>query len=516
MARKTFMEGWTKSRLCGYKPAIAIIVALLLLAIVPSPAAASPLEITNVSSGNITETTAVITWTTDELGNSTVYYGNSTELDLSESSSDFTLNHTINLGNLTSGTLYYYRVSSTNQSGNTTISPGNETFYTFNTEPYPPRIWGVSVGDITDTSATVTWMTDRLADSAVEYGKTLSLGQSIYDFALVLNHTIILPALEPSTLYHFRVISTNQYGNTTTDSNGPDFYTFTTGLPPPTISGVGVTNVIDTSVTVTWTTNQLGNSSVFYGTTTALGDIASSPEVSDNHAINLTGLIPDTLYYYRVSTTNTEGRTSVSPEDDFYTFKTAVRIELQGWGWCTNYSKVVPATLDGYALFIEREHAPESYSMQAWGNFTLQPPDMPAEIISLDMYGSRVRSLFYLRQEETGKSATFEGVWIDGNDTQSYIMIEGSIALPNPEGEAFKTARLCFTLLRTPEVEVPAKEPDGFAADVEVVIAWFTKYFDRFIDALIGTGVGDILSNILTKIMILIAEIRALGTPYTP
>jgi len=46
----------------------------------------------------------------------------------------------------------------------------------------------------------------------VEYGLTFSYGSSIADPTLTTNHAILLRNLTPSTLYHFRVTSTNLYG----------------------------------------------------------------------------------------------------------------------------------------------------------------------------------------------------------------------------------------------------------------------------------------------------------------
>jgi len=152
--------------------------------------------------------------------------------------------------------------------------------------------------------------------------------------------------------------------------------------------------------------------------------------------------------------------------------------------------------------------------VHAVGNLTLQVGHATPEIVPVDLYGSRVRSLFYLRQEVTGESSTFTGTWITGNDTQFYILTSGLLALPNPEGQSFKTARLYYLLLRTPGGDIPEKQPDGFAADLDTFIAWSTKYADRTITALVGTDVGRIIAEIIARIMTLIAQIRALGTPY--
>ena len=415
------MKGWAKARLREHKPAIAAIVALLLLWLIAAPASASPLTITNVSSGNITQTTATITWTTDQLANSTVNYWNDFPPGLTATDSAFVLDHTVNLTGLTPNTTYFYEVSSTNEAGN----------------------------------------------------------------------------------------------ETQVNNNGGQFYSFKTMMLAPTISGVSASDVTDTIATISWTTDEQANSAVNYGNSTPPGSTVSDGNLTYNHILNLTGLTPGTLYYYEVSSANSEGTATVSPGNGtYYTFTTAVHLDLEGWGWCTSYGDVATATLVGYATVVERGNDSQSFSVHAVGNLTLQVGNATPEIVPVDLYGSRVRSLFYLRQEVTGESSTFTGTWITGNGTQFYIMTSGLIALPNPEGQSFKTARLYYVVLRTPGGDVPEKQPGGYAANWDTFIAWSTKYWDRTITALVGTGAGHILAQILAKITILIANIRALGTPY--
>ena len=514
------MKRRLKTRLWEHKMAIAVLTAVLLLAVPVAPASASPLTVSLVTAGNITDTLATITWATDELATSMVNYGNTTDLGSTASDGTLITDHAISLTNLTPAMLYYYEVSSTNEEGNTTVDNNGGAYYTFTTAApgtTPLTISSVAAGNITDTSATITWITNEPATSLVNYGNTTALGSTVSDSALITDHAISLSNLTPAMLYYYEVSSTNAEGNTTVDSNGGAYYTFTTGMPPPTISGVWAGNITDTSAIITWTTDQLGNSTVNYGTTTALGSTVSDSAFTFNHAINLTGLTPDTLYYYEVSSTNADGNTAIDNNNGaYYTFTTAKHLELQGWGWCTNYGKIADATLAGYVFVVERANAPESYSMHAVGNLTLHLSDTSIETIALDMYGSRVRSLFYLRQEETGKSASLKGTWIDADAGKYYIGTEGMIALPNPEGEAFKTARLCFVLLRTPEVDVPVKEPGSFVEDLEYLQTTFVKFFDGLIDRLMLTDFADILGRVLAKIMVMLAAVRELGTPYIP
>jgi len=201
------MKGWSKARLREHKPAIAVIVALLLLWLLAVPASASPLEITDVSSGNITQTTATITWTTDLLANSTVNYGNDSPPGLTASDSAFDTNHVVNLTDLSPDTLYYYEVISTNQAGNETQVDNNGGFYyTFTTMMLPPTISEVSASNITDTTATITWTTDQQTDSTVNYGNTTEVLLTASDITPVSNHTINLAGLTPSTQYYYEVI----------------------------------------------------------------------------------------------------------------------------------------------------------------------------------------------------------------------------------------------------------------------------------------------------------------------
>jgi peroxiredoxin len=74
----------------------------------------------------------------------------------------------------------------------------------------PPVISDVEVQNISELCATITWKTDDLATTQVEYGRTdayeltRSAGES-----LTTEHTVRLIGLKPKTLYHFRVISGN-------------------------------------------------------------------------------------------------------------------------------------------------------------------------------------------------------------------------------------------------------------------------------------------------------------------
>ncbi|MEW5977323.1 MAG: malectin domain-containing carbohydrate-binding protein [Acidobacteriota bacterium] len=82
-----------------------------------------------------------------------------------------------------------------------------------------------AVASVSGTSATVTWQTNKPADSRVEYGVTSSYGMTTpLDPNLATNHSQELGGLLPGTTYHFRVVSVDEGGSVAVSGN----FTFTT------------------------------------------------------------------------------------------------------------------------------------------------------------------------------------------------------------------------------------------------------------------------------------------------
>ena len=96
----------------------------------------------------------------------------------------------------------------------------------------PPVISNVATSEITNTSATVTWTTDEVSDSVVNYGTDTTLGTMESDSTLVTTHSITLTGLTPETTYNYEVKSTDSSGNTATDDNNSVYYTFATIKSP--------------------------------------------------------------------------------------------------------------------------------------------------------------------------------------------------------------------------------------------------------------------------------------------
>ncbi len=128
--------------------------------------------------------------------------------------------------------LYLYSAASAfpTQNYNATNYWVDALFNTAPKNPNPPVI--SNVGAVATSSGTVTfsWSTNEGANSQVDYGVTASYGYSTaIDTNLVLAHSQQIVGLPPNTTYHYRVKSTDQYGNSTVSGD----YTVTTPAATP-------------------------------------------------------------------------------------------------------------------------------------------------------------------------------------------------------------------------------------------------------------------------------------------
>ncbi len=87
--------------------------------------------------------------------------------------------------------------------------------------------------------------------------------------------------------------------NVTTTPSTPPAPTY-----PPQVSGVSVHTVSSTGATITWTTNIPSDTQVYYGLIQSFGSNTTlDPTLSTSHSVTLTGLIPNTHYYFQVRST---------------------------------------------------------------------------------------------------------------------------------------------------------------------------------------------------------------------
>ncbi|MDD5687360.1 MAG: carbohydrate-binding protein [Elusimicrobia bacterium] len=185
----------------------------------------------------------------------------------------------------------------------------------------PPIISGVIPASITGSEAAITWTTNEIATSKVEYGLTTSYGNAtpVTDIGGVTSHSVTLISLTENTTYHYRMVSVDMNGNTTTTAD----YAFTTTANdpnPPVISNVAASVTQNTAI-ITWTTDENSDSQVAYGLTTTLGSTTTLNTAPTRlHSVPITGLEKGKTYYYKVYSKDAVGNLAASVQ---YSFKTS-------------------------------------------------------------------------------------------------------------------------------------------------------------------------------------------------
>lgn len=92
----------------------------------------------------------------------------------------------------------------------------------------PPTIGSVVESGITETEATITWTTDELATSQINYGTTTGYGSSAGSSNYTTTHSVTLTGLNSGTEYFYQIVSLDEAGNTATAGN----HSLTTTSPP--------------------------------------------------------------------------------------------------------------------------------------------------------------------------------------------------------------------------------------------------------------------------------------------
>lgn len=95
---------------------------------------------------------------------------------------------------------------------------------------------------------------------------------------------------------------------------------------PPIISDIKVTNITSTKATISWRTNEPTTSNVNFGLDTTYGSSASAiNDTTDNdifinnHNVLLTGLKPETMYYFEINIQDLAGNKAVEGDHSFTT-----------------------------------------------------------------------------------------------------------------------------------------------------------------------------------------------------
>ncbi len=280
-----------------------------------------PIILAGPSVASKTHETAIIEWTTDEPTSADVRFGTET-LDGAEASGINATQHKIVLSNLAPGQTYSYVVGSTDASGN---GATESAMAVFTTDPdvdltAPAIVDAPHVTYSNDEVVTLQWTTDEEASAEVRFGTTQNLDFVRTASATQRVHEVTLTNLLPATTYFFETRSTDLSNNGPTMTVVDQFTTDAAAdITPPAITQVQV-QAADSTAILSWTTNELADSFVDFGTIAGILDmtVGDAQDVTA-HEVTLTNLEPGTTYFFTVGSIDRSGNGPTRTAQDSFT-----------------------------------------------------------------------------------------------------------------------------------------------------------------------------------------------------
>lgn len=342
---------------------IRITIIPLLLALIFGANIVSALDISGVSVSDVTDNSASVKWTTDVNTDATINYGLDSAVGIVRDATFTNKTHLLTIQNLEPATTYYFRVVSTDKDGNKSATAGFVLTTKDNqqaqakkaiqdikkvTDPdqlkqvveavqqqaqdviRPPSIIGLPSVTPTPDGAVIVWSSDRPASSLVDLVSDTDYSAGSSDPYTIhqgqpddtTSHSVTVIGLDPATVYHFRVSSTDSSGLQGVSEDA----TFETRSQLPEITGLQVSRIQETSATVSWNTVGVPAKGriEYQNLRTKVARTAGDPVLAASHQVVLSGLEFGTRYNATVYATNQAGDEVASKPFSFITVRDVI------------------------------------------------------------------------------------------------------------------------------------------------------------------------------------------------
>jgi len=194
-------------------------------------------------------------------------------------------------------------------------------------------IMNVLVQSNNEKSAMVTWSTSLPTTTQVDIdGNNI---QTVITSAPVTLHSLSINDLSPNTSYHIRILYNVNYINVSEHSYSAladtivskRYLATTSGTDSsyPEISGAGTSSITDSSILVTWKTDEPASGEVDFSIgSDILGTESQGGSLTIWHTVKLDSLMPDTEYRLKIRSKDTGGKESTQ---DLLSVKTLSMVE---------------------------------------------------------------------------------------------------------------------------------------------------------------------------------------------
>lgn len=288
--------------------------------------AAAP-TVHDVVTKNITLTSAIIEYTVKDASKVKIYYGTTTSFgglkEVSTSTSETT--YTTQLIDLTDGTKYYYKINKYDSEG----AEYEGDVYSFETLPRPKisKVVLESVSNTAETTIRVSWTTNTEISSIVTFypeNDPTNTRDEVKVALLKGERTMMVRGLLPQTKYLLIVKGRDKLGNEA--SSDLERFTTSTDTRPPkilnlkvvggTIPPVGfAAGEVKAQLIITWDTDEPSTSQIEFGQGSGTDYSQKSQHdanITTNHTVILSGLIPSQVYHFRALSEDSAGNTATS------------------------------------------------------------------------------------------------------------------------------------------------------------------------------------------------------------
>ena len=242
-----------------------------------------------------------------------IYFGESPDnLDRYTGYSLYNYYHEMSLSGLQRNKTYYFKIVAIDRLENREES-FLQSFSTKNMEKedlIKPRFEEQKILQVINNAVAVSWATNEEARAVIYYGdEENNLKKTTKVRSFQKEHELLIHRLKPGTRYYLKIVAEDRSGNKT---NGRQFI-FNTNDYKGDSPDLSILNVKPLSpdeelifsrrITINFRTNLVAKSVIQYGT--APGKYKHKKTVSEsrrlNHQITLTGLEPNTTYYYKIT-----------------------------------------------------------------------------------------------------------------------------------------------------------------------------------------------------------------------
>ncbi|MDD5527723.1 MAG: InlB B-repeat-containing protein [Patescibacteria group bacterium] len=220
---------------------------------------------------------------------------------------------------LAASTLYTYTVAAFDAAGNTSASSTSASTSTlgYSDTAAPSIPTGLTATGVSTSQINLSWTasTDDVGVAGYQIWRSGFLLYITGNDNTSYNNT----GLSSNTHYTYTVLAYDAVGNQSAQSASAGATTTAAAdVTPPVITAIATSTTAATAV-IAWTTNELSTSTVRYGLSSAYGSASSSNNLVTSHSVTIRGLAQNTVYHYRVESTDASHNRATSSDHLFTT-----------------------------------------------------------------------------------------------------------------------------------------------------------------------------------------------------